>query len=123
MQGFTLIEVVIAVAIISIGFFGVYNLHLQTIRANNTVRFYLKAPMLANMKISEIDAGLDSLTESSGEFGEAGSGYSWKVTPVETENDESGSVAGNLRQYDLEVFNEGGSYSITVYRFSQDPEK
>lgn len=123
MKGFTLIEVVIAVSIISVGFFGVYSLHLQTIRANSAVRFHLKAPLLAEMKISEIDSGLGSLTESSGDFGDVNSGYLWKVTPGEIETEESGSVAEKLIKYDLDVFNEGSSYGITVYRFFNQSEK
>ncbi len=123
MKGFTLIEVLIAVAIIAVGFFGVYNLHIQTIRASNAVRFHLKAPRLAKMKISELDSELGSLIESSGDFGEENSGYSWKVIPGEIETEESGAVASALLKYDLEVFNESSSYIITVYRYLNKSEK
>ena len=116
-QGFTLIEVLVAVAIISIGFFGVYTLHIQTIAASNTVRFHLKAPMLAQMKISEFDSTLGELSDSSGTFDENYAGFSWKVIPGEIESESLGSVSEKLVNYELEVFNESSSYSVTVYRF------
>lgn len=121
--GFTLIEVLIAVAIIAIGFFAVYNLHLQSIKASNNVRFHLKAPELAKMKMSEIDSELGELSESSGDFGELSQGYSWKVTPEEIESEEAGDVAGMLVKYNLEVLYENNVYTMTVYRVFNKSEK
>ncbi len=115
--GFTLIEVLVSVAIISIGFFGVYTLHIQTIAANSVVRFHLKAPFLAQMKISELDSSLSELSESTGDFGDEHPGFSWKVVPGEIESESLGAVSEKLIQYELEVFNDSADYSITVYRF------
>ncbi len=115
--GFTLIEVIVAVAIIATGFFAVYNLHLQSIRANNHVRFHLKAPELAKIKISEIDSDLENLTEATGDFGDLSQGYSWRVTPLEMESETLGSVVDQLVKYNLEILNESSSYTLTVYRF------
>lgn len=121
-RGFTLIEVLVAVSVITIGFFGIYSLHLQSIAGGNTIRFYLKAPLLAEKKISEIDADLAELTESSGDFEGKSAGYSWKVTPAELELEDLGSSAEKLKKYDLEIFNESSSYLITVYRFFNESE-
>lgn len=123
MAGFTLIEVIVAVAIIATGFFAVYNLHLQTIRASNTLRFHLKAPELAKMKISEIDSDMENLTESTGDFGELNSGYSWKVIPEEITAETAEGIADKLLKYNLEIFNESSSYTLTVYRFFNKSEK
>ncbi len=119
--GFTLIEVLVAVAIISVGFFGVYTLHIQTIAANSAVRFHLQAPVLAQMKISEFDS-TDDLSDATGDFGEDYPGLSWKVTPGEIESESLGSVSEKLLYYELEVFNDSSSYSVTVYRFLEQTD-
>jgi len=121
--GFTLIEVLVAVAIIATGFFAVYNLHLQSIRASNTVRFHLKAPELAKMKISEIDSDLGDITESTGDFGDLSQGYSWKVTLLEMESETVGPIVDQLVKYNLEILNESNSYTLTVYRYFNKSEK
>lgn len=121
--GFTLVEVVIAVAIIATGFFAVYNLHLQSIRANSHVRFHLKAPELAKMKISEVDSDLENIAESAGDFGDLSPDYSWKITPEEMESETAGEVAGQLVKYNLEILNAANSYTLTVYRVISKSEK
>lgn len=123
MRGFTLLEVLIAVAIVAIGFFAVYNLHLESIRGNSDLKFHLKAPELARMKISEIDSNLSDLAEKTGDFGESASGYSWKVTPVEIDKDAAGEAAELLVKYIIEIMNESSSYSLVVYRYSEKSEK
>ncbi len=122
-SGFTLVEVLVAVAIITIGFFGIYSLHIQSIAANSTIRFHLKAPMLAQQKMSEFDTALSDVSEASGEFDGDFAGFSWKTTPKEIESETLGSASEKLVSYDLEIFDDSSSYMINVYRYSEQTTK
>lgn len=52
-KGFTLLEIMVAVAIIAIAFTSVLKLHTQTLAMNIASNFYVKAPLLAQKIISE----------------------------------------------------------------------
>lgn len=120
--GFTLVEVLVALAVVGIGFFGIYNLHIQTIAASESVRFYLKAPMLARMKIAEIDSSEGEITEDSGDFGEEFAEFSWALVPEDVESETLGEVSNKLACYGLTVSGGGGSYGIKVFRFRVSDE-
>ena len=45
-RGFTLLEVMIAVSILSIGFFAIYSLFLQSVAASEAARFKQQAAFL-----------------------------------------------------------------------------
>ena len=51
--GFTLLEVMVSVAIMSIVLVSVYRLHSQSLTMNTEARFYTQAPMLAQSKLAE----------------------------------------------------------------------
>jgi prepilin-type N-terminal cleavage/methylation domain-containing protein len=57
-KGFTLLEVMVAVAIIAIAFTSVLKLHTQTLTMNIASNFYVKAPLLAQKIISEWETGM-----------------------------------------------------------------
>jgi prepilin-type N-terminal cleavage/methylation domain-containing protein len=57
-KGFTLLEVMVAVAIIAIAFTSVLKLHTQTLTMNIASNFYAKAPLLAQKIISEWETGM-----------------------------------------------------------------
>lgn len=57
-KGFTLLEVMVAVAIIAIAFTSILKLHTQTLTMNIASNFYAKAPLLAQKIISEWETGM-----------------------------------------------------------------
>jgi len=80
-SGFTLLEVMVSVAIIAIVFVSLLRLHGQSISMNETSRFYATAPFLAQEKMAEIKADSSAFSGSqSGTFGGDVPGtYTWET--------------------------------------------
>ncbi len=55
--GFTLLEVMVAMAIMAIVLVSVYRMHAQTLAMNTANRFYTQAPMLAQGKLAQLATG------------------------------------------------------------------
>lgn len=115
----------VSVIIIATGFIAIYSLHTQTMKASNDIRFFTKAPLLAQKKIAELEMSLNDLSDSQGDFGEDFEGFAYKVTVSDVENETLGEASKNLKKIDLQIlFNEGeNAYDLTVYRFAQNDDK
>ena len=113
--GFTLLEVMVAMAILAIALVAVLNLQTQSISMANEACLATTASMLAQSKIAEIES-LDAVM-SSGDFGEYFPNYRWDVTTTDTNSKY-------LEKIDLTVtWKEAVStreYRITFYRYVQD---
>lgn len=84
-KAFTLLEVMAALALISIVLTSVYKMHFQTIRMSEMTRFYTLAPMLARTKMAEFDIKPQKDQDSgSGDFGYEYPGYRWEIAVEET---------------------------------------
>lgn len=113
-MGFTLIEILVSVSIIAIALLAVNKLYSRTITMANSVKFYTKAPLLAQSKMSEADLKSQTeLMDDSGDFGEDYPGYSWKITVGDVESDLLEQTAVHLKQVDVDVF-----YNTDEYEFS-----
>ncbi len=110
-KGFTLLEVMVAVAIIAIVLTAVHRLHIQTISMNNASRFYTIAPLLAQNALAIIETSKDNIPES-GDFGEDFPEYSWKAKIEDVESEYLGEIAENLKRIDITVFFNKGEYSF-----------
>ena len=121
--GFTLLEVMIALAVMSIVLVSVYRMHSQSLAMNTAVRFYTQAPMLAQSKMVEIEAlSSNAFPADSGEFGEEFPGYSWKASIADVASEILGEVAADLKRIDITVsYNDDQfSYSLRTYQFNRD---
>ncbi len=84
-DAFTLLEVMAALAMMSIVLVSVYKMHSQTIRMSEMVKFYTLAPMLAQSKMAEFDTKPPKDQDSgSGNFGYQYPGYRWEIAVEET---------------------------------------
>jgi general secretion pathway protein I len=118
--GFTLLEVLIAMAIMAIVLVGVYRMQSQTLSMTAASRFYTEAPLLAQDKLSQLEANPSELIAGdSGNFGELFPGYSWKVSTEAVSSEILGEAAADLKRIDLTVFlNENEyEYSVRTYLF------
>jgi len=120
--GFTLLEIMVAVSIISIVLVSVYKMQAQTITMNYAARFYATAPLLAQLKIAEVEIeNLGGSADDSGDFGDEFPGYRWNVVIDDIDSELLGNIADNLKKIDINVsFNtDEFTYSLRTYRFIQ----
>ena len=121
--GFTLLEVLIAMAIMAIVLAGVYRMQFQTLSMTAASRFYTEAPLLAQDKLSQLEANPSELIGGdSGDFGEQFPGYSWKVSTQEVSSEILGETARDLKRIDLTVSLNGNEYeySVRTYLFVRE---
>lgn len=117
--GFTLLEVLIALAIMAIVLVSVYRMHSQTLTMAAANRFYTQAPLLAQSKMAQLEAASsEAVSGDSGDFGEKFPGYRWSISTEEVSSEILGEVAGELKQIDVTVtLNENEyEYAIRSYR-------
>ena len=122
-SGFTLLEVLIAMAIMAIVLVSVYRMHSQTLTMTAASRFYTEAPMLAQSKLSQLEANASELIAgNSGDFGEQFPGYTWRISTEEVSSEVLGETAGDLKRIDLTVsLNENEyEYSVRTYFFVEE---
>ena len=104
-SGFTLIEVLVAVAILAIAMVAILKANVQNLDALTKSRETTTASLLAASKLAEIEAaGVANWGESQGDFGEDYPEFTWQVETTSTEVEgleriavivqRSGGVAG-----------------------------
>lgn len=120
-EGFTLLEVLIAVAIIAIALTGLLGSQTQSVTLANEAKFNTTAALLAKEKMAQLELeGFQGLTHDTGDFGDEFPGYRWELdvgTPV---FDEIDNVTDFLKQADLTLYwGEGDrfAYRIRLYFF------
>jgi len=121
--GFTLLEVMVALSIISVVITAVFGLQSQTVVLNTNAQFDTKAPFLAQFKITEIIADISNHREDqAGDFGDEFSGYAWRSSVKDIESETIGSFAEKMKRIDVSVtFNEEEFvYTLTTYRLLQE---
>ena len=119
-SGFTLLEVMVALAVMSIVLVSVYRMHSQSLTMNTAARFYTLAPLLAQNKLAELESFSSvGFSDNSGDFGEQYPGYSWQSSVADVSSEVLGEVANDLKRIDLTVsYNEDQfSYNLRTYRF------
>ena len=114
-SGFTLLEVMIAMAIMAIVLVSVYRLQSQTLAMTTANRFYTQAPLLAQSKMAQLEASdSDVVSGESGDFGEKFPGYAWSVSTEEVSSEILGEAAGDLKQINVTVTLNQNEYEYTI---------
>jgi len=116
-KGFTLLEVMIAVALIAIALTTLLVSQSQSVSFANSAKFETMAALLAQSKLSEIEVRPQSeLTNDSGDFGDDYPGYAWEVT-VSDVSVEGYILADYLKQVDLTVTWGVFSYTLRLFHY------
>jgi general secretion pathway protein I len=121
-KGFTIIEVMVALAILSIALTAIYRLQGQTMMMSAKSRFYSLAPMLAQTKLAEVEHQPHrELSEASGDFGEAYPGYNWALHFEDITTELLTEKYYHLTRIDIDIAqNEENRYHLRTYRFFVD---
>lgn len=105
-SGFTLLEMMVAVAIIAIAMVTLMGSQSQSISTATISRFNVTASLLARQKLTELEIGeFDALGPGEGQFDEPYENYSWRVE-VETPTDDETGITGSgdfLRIIDIYI--------------------
>lgn len=120
--GFTLLEVMIAMAILAIALTGVYRLQNQTMVMSGKARFYSVAPLLAQTKLSETERTDPSdMGNKSGDFGTQYPGYSWSLDASPVPMDLLENISYKMLRINLTItLNDEVSYVLRTYRFHEE---
>lgn len=113
--GFTLLEVMIAMAILAIALVAVFSSQAQSISMVGDARLTTTAALLAQAKMAEYELDApDALGSASGDFGEDFPDYEWRA--------EVGDEAALLRRIEITVTNtrleRDNTYRLLLYRAS-----
>ncbi|RWX45882.1 general secretion pathway protein I [Candidatus Electrothrix aarhusensis] len=93
LSGFTLLEVMVAVAIIAMSFVSLLGSQSQSISIAEISRFETTAAMLAREKLTELQlTGFDQAGNNTGQFEDEFTDYSWQAEVKELNEDETGIV-------------------------------
>lgn len=112
--GFTLLEVMIALAVLAIALTAVFQNQSQSISMESQTRFLTTASLLAQAKMAEIETvDLDAISSHQGDYGEDFPDYEWRISIEDTEIEL-------LRKVTLDVLNTrmnaNNNYRIILYR-------
>lgn len=114
MKGFTLLEVMIAMAILAIALAIVYQSQSQSIAMSGNARFLTTASLLAQSKMAAIEGmNVKDIRTEGGNFGETFPDYRWRVEVSDTET-------ALLKKIEVFVINEklliNNSYRLVLYK-------
>jgi len=121
-NGFTLLEVMVALAIVSIVLVSVLVSQTQSLRLQDETKFNTTAALLAQKKISEIEStNSGSLTSGSGDFGADFQNYSWEVNVQDVALSGAEKFTQYLKQIDVSIYRgekKHFQYNLRLYRFT-----
>jgi len=122
-QGFTFIEVLMAVSILAILLVGVHKLQSQMVSMSQTARFFTLAPLLAQSQMAEMERrNFKDIPKDTGDFEGAYPGYAWSLRMETLESEVLEKLAYPMRKIDVSVsFNKGEqTYLLRTYRVVPD---
>ncbi len=112
--GFTLLEVMIALAVLSIGLVAVFQSQSQSISMITRSRFETTAALLAQWKMAEFEAAkAGDLSSRNGDFGDDYRDYTWEVQMEETELPYVMKIELTVRN---EKMKRNNAYRLELYR-------
>ena len=104
--GFTLIEVMIAVSLISIALVTLIGSQSQSVSMATVSRFDTMASLLAQQKMTELSLQqYSAVHDGDGDFGEDWPGFTWKAKVTELSENETGlkNARDRLKAIDLTI--------------------
>jgi general secretion pathway protein I len=113
-KGFTLMEVMIAMAILAIALVSIFQLQSQSISMATDSRFMTTAALLAQSKMVEVEArpSLSNQSES-GDFGTDYPQYTWQLKIGDTQLPQFKKIEVTVTN---KLFINRGTYKLVLYK-------
>lgn len=116
-DGFTLLEVMIAMSILAMALVAVFQMQSQSISMATDARFLTTASLLAQGKMADIEADTAlANTSATGDFSPDYPDYGWSLSVTDTPQ------VAKLKRVELNVFNrlfaDGRPYQLIFYKMS-----
>jgi len=113
-SGFTLMEVMIAMAILAIALVAIFQLQSQSISMSTDSRFMTTAALLAQSKMveAEADSTLDNHSED-GDFGPDYPQYIWRMEVGDTQLPQFKKIEVTVTN---KLFINRGTYTLLLYK-------
>ncbi len=119
--GFTLLEVMVSIAIIAIALMAVLGSQSQGSSLANESKFNTTAAFLAQSRMAELEVlSLNDLGSGSGDFGDDFPEYRWEVSVQGLALEGLSMVSEKIKQIDVTVFLSAvpqNRYRLRLYRF------
>jgi general secretion pathway protein I len=117
-KGFTLMEVMIAMAILAIALVTIFQSQSQSISMTGNSRFLTTASLLAQGKMAEIEMlDIKDVRTDNGDFGDGFPDYNWRVELKDTDFDVVKKIELTVTNNRLTVNNQ---YLLELYRFTSN---
>lgn len=123
-KGFTLLEVMISVAIIALIFTSLFRMQSSTIGLAMAGKFNSIAPILAKQLLVKIEQDVANWSESEGDFGESFPGLGWTCEILDSSFEELDFISEEnqnaLKKIEIKITDSSGqrSYKISTWRFA-----
>jgi general secretion pathway protein I len=117
-SGFTLMEVMVALAVVAVALAAIYRMHSQTLFMDSRGRFDTMATLLAQQKLADLATGdLADLIDDSGDFGDLHPGYTWRIQAESVTADLLKEDGPALKRINLTVAMGDQTFTLTTYRY------
>lgn len=122
-SGFTLLEVMVSVAIISIGLTALLGSHSQSVSLASEAKFNTTAALLAQGKMAQFELeGIQDISNESGDFGEEFPDYRWELQVSGIDLPGYQEISKNIKQVDLTLsWGVASQYKYTLKLFHYAP--
>lgn len=118
--GFTLLEVMVSLAILATAFAAVLRLHSDSMEMLISSRVHTRAAELAQYKMTEIESlGLKNFSFMSGDFGDLAPEYTWDISTEQMPIASWAKVTVIVRNRNM---GKGGEFELIEYMLT-NPEK
>ena len=122
---FTLLEVVVALAILAIALTTLYGAQSHSLIFATEAKFNTYASLLAGLKLAELESGRIEAVDADGDFGKDFPQYTWKIKVQDPSVDLPewlGIEKGRLLQIDLMVVQSGDQYQYKARYFIRNKD-
>lgn len=123
-RGFTLLEVMIAIAILAVTLTVLYGSQSQSLSLATEAKFNTTAAFLSGLKLAELEGGVTELIADEGDF-EDYLGFHWKIEVEDAIFDEPEALQDLddiLKQVNLTISWSNSSFSHTIIAYIREDQ-